>query len=104
MATVSEINRVRKSTNVTVEEYSDSAISEIIDDNNGDLNLSSAQIWEEKAAKYSELVDTSESGSSRKQSSLYENAMRMVTYYRQRSDDETVSESERPRTRLIERL
>lgn len=106
MATEAEINRVRRSTNVDEEDYSDSDISGIIDALEGNLNLASAQIWEEKAAKYSELVDTSESGSSRKQSSLFENAVKMVEYYTNKADEEEESDdlAGRARTRLIVRL
>ena len=56
------------------ETYSDAMLSAMLRRNNDDLFLTAAEIWREKAAVYSELVDTSESGNSQKLSQLYKNA------------------------------
>jgi hypothetical protein len=46
------------------------------------LFLSAADIWIVKAGSFSSAVDVSESGSSRKLSSLMTNALAMAKYYR----------------------
>lgn len=61
--------------------YSDEVLDDLIDSNGGDLNLSAASIWQEKASTYSEMVDITEAGSSRKNSQLMSNALNMAKYY-----------------------
>lgn len=105
MATATEISTVRKYTNATAEEYPDGDINTAIDDNNGDLYLAAAEVWEWKASKFSELVDTSESGSSRKNAQLYENAIAQAARYKDKSDEQGgTDEFQRPTTRIIQRL
>lgn len=41
------------------------------------------KIWEEKAARYSALVNISEGGSSRSNATLFDNALKMVNLYRE---------------------
>lgn len=105
MATATEIGTVRRYTNAAADEYSDGEINTAIDDNNGDLYLAAAEIWEWKASKYSELVDTSESGSSRKNGALYDNAIAQAERYKDKSDEEAgTDEYQPPTTRQIQRL
>src|SRR5687768_6778814 len=103
MATTDEIARVRKMSNVTESDYTDAQLNTIIDSNSSDLNLAAAQVWEEKAAKAADLVDTTESGSSRKQSVLYDKAMDMAAYFRQKSEDAAIALASSARTRRIVR-
>lgn len=88
------IDRVRRmvdETDLTNSLYTDSQIQEYIDENTTeegiDYNGTAAQIWEEKAGYFSALVDTSESGSSRKMSDLYKNSIAMAKLYRQKQTD-----------------
>lgn len=88
------IDRVRRmvdETDLTNTLYPDQQIQEYIDENTTvdgiDYNGTAAQIWEEKAGYFSALVDTSESGSSRKMSDLYKNALAMATLYRKKQTD-----------------
>ena len=61
--------------------YTDTDLEIFIGKANGDLNAAAALIWREKAAMYAELVDTSEAGSSRKESDLYRNAIAQAQYF-----------------------
>lgn len=61
--------------------YSDEELSARIDAANGDLDVVAADIWEEKAASYAELVDVTEAGSSRKNSDLYKAAIAMHDHF-----------------------
>lgn len=83
------IDRVRRmvdETDLANTQYTDGQIQEYIDENTSedgiDYNGTAAQIWEEKAGYFSALVDTQESGSSRKMSDLYKNAIAMAKLYR----------------------
>lgn len=62
--------------------YTQEALSDRIDAADGELNGVAYQIWTEKAAKYSALVDISEGGSSRKNSSLQAQALVMVKHFK----------------------
>jgi len=66
--------------------YNSAKLAEIINSNNKDLNLAAAQIWTEKAAMYSQLVDMQEGESKRNLSDLNQNALRMAQTFRQLSD------------------
>lgn len=61
--------------------YTDAVLGAAIDAAAGDLNAAAQGFWVSKAASYSELVDTSEGGSSRKMSDLAKNALAMVKYF-----------------------
>jgi hypothetical protein len=86
--------------------YSDEILKTLIDQVEDDLDTAAAQIWEQKAARFSTLVDVSESGSSRSMSQLYKNAAAQATYYAKKiSDAEVVIETtQRARTRTAVRL
>lgn len=83
MATVEEIAALRLliAESTGAEPYTDAALSERIDAT-GDLNTLAAEVWQEKAARYADLVDTSEGGSSRKMGDLHEQALNMVAHFR----------------------
>lgn len=61
---------------------------DVLDVNEGDMDLAAAQVWEIRAGRYHGLVDISESGSSRSMGSMYKNALEMAKFYRgKRADD-----------------
>jgi len=62
--------------------YTDDYLSDMIDGVGQDS--AAADIWAQKAAKYAALVDISEGGSSRKNSDLQVNALRMSALYSDR--------------------
>ena len=67
------------------------------------INALAAEIWREKAARYSELVDVSESGSSRKLSDLRKGALEQAAYYDNMVAEAAAIAERRPRTRPIVR-
>lgn len=86
-----DIALVRSMTNTTPAEYSDEVIAAYIagtmaDDGSFDLDQAASDVWAAKASKYAGLVDITESGSTRKLSSLYKQAMEMAKYYADKSD------------------
>lgn len=105
MAEDADIETLRRLVDEPTEDiYSDTDLETLLD--SGDMNTSALSIWEEKMARYSTMVDTSESGSSRKNSDLFNSATRMAKYYRDIlgvEEEETIDVSERPRTRRIVR-
>jgi hypothetical protein len=72
-----------------------------------DAGTSSAEIasviWREKAASYADLVDVSESGSSRKLSDLRKGALEQAAYYDSITQQSLSLLAGRPRTRPIVR-
>jgi hypothetical protein len=86
----------------TGSKYADVYLADVIDSNAEDLNASAAQVWREKAAKYSELVDVGD----RKMGTLYKNAMEQVRYYdgQVAAAVTVVANSSSPTTRPIERV
>jgi hypothetical protein len=83
MATSEEIAQLRRMIGepLTDAPWEDASIAALID-NASSMNAAARQAWEQKAATYAGMVDTSESGSSRRLSQLQEQALRMVNYYR----------------------
>lgn len=104
MASAEAINALRRMIN---------DVSEPFDYSTEDLNARldsglspdaiSATVWREKAAKFSELVDISESGSSRKLSDLRKGALEQAAYYDGLVAEASVLIAGRPRTRPISR-
>lgn len=82
MATAEEIAALRLFIGEEVDElpYSDAVLGERIDGATSVMGLAQ-QIWTEKAARYAELVTTSESGSSRNLSDLHKNALAMAGHF-----------------------
>lgn len=95
---IADLRRLTGETGSTT--YSDEELSARIDAANGDLRTVAADIWEEKAATYAEMVDISEAGSSRKNGELYKNAIAMHAFF---TDEETVSAAGATTTRPIVR-
>lgn len=84
MATADQISRLRVLIDDpagTTQTYDDTALSALIDQAGGDLDVAASEAWQEKAASYSRLVDVTESGSSRKMGDLYKNALQMSKHY-----------------------
>jgi hypothetical protein len=83
MATVLEIARLRRLIGEPNDAapWSDLVLADIID-NAEDLDLAALEVWEAKAASAASMVDTAESGSSRRLSQLHEQALKMVAHFR----------------------
>ncbi|KOX14983.1 hypothetical protein ADK66_03000 [Micromonospora sp. NRRL B-16802] len=77
MATEAEVARLRRITDLDENDpvYTESLLGLLIDDLG--IEAAASQIWKEKAAAYAGLVDTTESGSSRRLSQLYDHALKM---------------------------
>jgi hypothetical protein len=86
MATPTDIARVREYIAEADDSngWTDPRIGMYIDENTG-LYAAAADIWGVKASAYAALVDVSESGSSRRMSSLHTNAKEREAYYRSRA-------------------
>jgi hypothetical protein len=59
-------------------DYSSVRLAEILLAHSGDINLAAAQIWTEKAALTSQLVDLQEGDTKRALSDLMDNALKMA--------------------------
>jgi hypothetical protein len=83
MADLEDIARLRRLIGEPddVEPWTDEVLAGIIDDNE-DLNSAALEVWEAKASEAASFVDTTESGSSRRMSQLHDQALKMVSYYR----------------------
>lgn len=79
--------RLRRMTGETQdkENYTDADLDLLINEYGGDLNAAAARIWREKAATYADQTDISEAGSSRKDSVLYDRAIKEQAYYEQQA-------------------
>lgn len=77
MATADEVTRLRRITDLAADDpiYTDSLLGQLIDDLG--IETAASQVWKEKAATLAGLVDTTESGSSRRLSQLYDQALKM---------------------------
>lgn len=102
MASVSDIEEVRRNTAETSSSssFTDAVLGAYIDD----LGVAgaAAKVWEEKAASYVELVDTTEAGASHKFSDLLKNAQSQATYWGAKAVV-AVDVSGRPKVRKIVR-
>lgn len=83
MAELADIARLRRLIGEPddVEPWTDAVLSAIIDTNDT-LNEAALEVWESKLASSAGMVDTTESGSSRKLSQLNDQAAKMVAYYK----------------------
>jgi uncharacterized protein YoxC len=101
---VSDLARLRRAIDeLTTANYSDDALNALFDET-ADFNLTVAAVWDEKAARASSLVDTSEGQSSRKMSQVATSAMKMSEVWRGRVDGDAARGTGRARTRPIERV
>lgn len=104
MATIEDIATLRRITNEPgIEFYTDESLGLYLDDL---LSMDSAAsvIWQEKAARASNLVNVSESGSSRSNQQIYANALDQAKFYAGRVTTEVVADADvAPFTTPIER-
>jgi len=105
MAAPTDIAEVRRNTDERDAngEYSDVLIGGMIDAL--DVVGATAKIWEEKAAAYSGLVDTTEAGASHKFSDLSKAAKAQADYWRAREADidESARSADHPKIKAITR-
>lgn len=102
MASASDIAQVRVNVNEAgLDPYTDQIISDKIDL----LGVAgaSANIWQEKAGSFAELVDVTEAGASHKFSDLYKNALAMSAHWSAQAAAASPSAEGRPIVRVIER-
>lgn len=69
--------------------YTEVQLDDRIDAAGGNLTRVAYEIWTEKAAYYTALVDKSEGGSSRSDGQLQDKALKMVDMFKRRLDDES---------------
>jgi hypothetical protein len=81
--------------------YADAFLVDVIERNDGDLNAAASEVWGMKAARFSKLVDVTESGSSRKLSDKAKNAASMAAYYKGLGVDVVTVQSAQTHTRPI---
>lgn len=102
MATVDEIAEVRRNVNEPTQDiYTDDTINNLI--NSLGMAGASAKIWREKAARYSELVNASESGASHAYSDLHRAALAMAADWDKKDVAENGPLMNRPVVHKIER-
>ena len=80
MATITQINSIRRLTN-GAEGYTDEQLSEMIDSGMTEDQMA-YRIWNEIAASAAALVNVSESGSSRNLSDLHKNPLTMANSFK----------------------
>lgn len=87
MATPEQITALRLMVGEPTDEapWTDENLEALIDAADSNLNLAAFNVWTAKAATYAGMVDTTESGSSRKLSQLQEQALKMAGYYQDAS-------------------
>lgn len=84
--------------------YTDEQLLAILTSLDDSLNGAAAQIWTEKMATTSTLIDVKEGSSTRNLSDLHKNASSMAAYFKKLADTEDGgSATGRPRTRAIVR-
>lgn len=86
----------------TDDPYTDVALGALIDAT-ANLNAAAAQVWMEKAARFSDLVNVREGSSSRDLGDLYKNALSMAEGF-EKSALGPQGGFRSSRTRIIERL
>jgi len=97
MATYEEVQELRRLVAEPSEDtYSDELLTEILDASTS-MNHAALEVWTQKAAAYTRLVDISEGGSQRKNSDLLKNALLMMEVYKSRI---TVADLGDGRTRI----
>lgn len=96
MATEDEVNALRRATSLEAndETYTYELLSAILDDL-GTVAAAASSIWGERAAAYAGVVDTTESGSSRRLSQLHDQALKMQRFWSgpEESTDDTAGTS-----------
>lgn len=89
MASLDEVARLRRLTDVAEDDetYTSDLLGQLIDDLG--METAAGTVWREKAAKYAGLVDVTESGSSRRLSQLYDQALRVGQTFTPDPEDDT---------------
>lgn len=103
MASISDIAEVRLNVDEATEDnWSDVVLGEYVDA----LGVAgaTAKVWNQKAAKYATLVDTTEAGASHAFSDLHKNALAMAKAWQARVDVVVTAETGRPKIKKIVRL
>lgn len=109
MATAQELASLRDmvsepdTTNGWTNERLEAVIAETLSGGATDLRAAAATIWERKAAGLTILSDTTESGSSRRNSQVFEHAMKMATLYGAKTEAEIAAQELRPRSTKMTR-
>lgn len=82
MATEEQVMSLRRATDVTADDetYTYELLSRMLDDL-GTVPAAAAAIWGERAAAYAGVVDTTESGSTRRLSQLHTQALAMQRFW-----------------------
>jgi hypothetical protein len=83
--------------------YTDAALNTMFDANAGDVNITAAEVWSEKAAKAAILVDTAEGASSRKNSQVFTQALQQASHFRAGSVEAATATTRSATTRAIVR-
>jgi DNA polymerase III delta prime subunit len=83
--------------------YTDALLDSIYDGQGGDLEAAASEIWLDKAAKSATLVDISEGNSSRKNSQVYNQALKQATFFGASAAAVSTAGTRSARTRAIER-
>lgn len=94
MASADELGALRRATDTTTADpvYTDGLVSPLIDSLG--VNGAAAVIWREKAAKYASMVSTTEAGSSRSMSDLFNHATEMAAMYERLADEDVVPDDD----------
>jgi hypothetical protein len=95
MATPSQIADLRRmigEPEAGTGQWTDDQLAQRIDAAGGDLSVVAKRCWTDKAAAYAGMVDTTESGSSRRLSQLQEQALKMAAYYGADASDNAADE------------
>lgn len=93
MASIDDVAKLRRMTALEAADpvYTDSLLGGMIDDLG--FEAAAAQVWSEKAAAAATLVDTTESGSTRRLSQLQEHALKMRQQFAPDPTDDTAGRS-----------
>jgi hypothetical protein len=94
MATETEVLSLRRATGLDTNDptYTYEVLAGIIDDL-GSVEAAAGAVWTEKAASFAGVVDTTESGSTRRLSQLHQQALAMRQTFVPSPDDETEGRS-----------
>lgn len=105
MATPEEVASVRRmAEDALTTEHTDEVLSGLVD-SKGSAEAAASALWQEAAGRYSKLVSTSESGSSRSMQQIHANMLAMAKHYASiKPIDEVVVEVNYPFTTDIERV
>lgn len=90
-----DVLMLRRMTNEPADEsdYADNDLQFMLDQTSNRHNRAAARVWREKAAKYADLVNTTEGTSSRQWSKAYEQALAMAKEFDRLADEEEDQET-----------